>query len=115
VVVLVVGGCTHVSWGVLERQRCVCLLVSAFLRSCPLVSNTNPQMSNSYKTFCLVLSPPLACCRLRQYKVLTPAGAYVPTAAPGMADLTLKMKAIDPDRGPAPLQLPGEVRLMLLV
>lgn len=44
--------------------------------------------------------------RLRNYKVLTPAGAYVPTAMPGMADLTLKMKKIDPDAGSKPLELP---------
>jgi hypothetical protein len=50
-------------------------------------------------------------CRLRQYKVLTPAGAYVPAAMPGMADLTLKMKKIDPDAGVEPLELPCLVGL----
>lgn len=29
--------------------------------------------------------------RLRQYKVLVPAGAYVPTAMPGTADLAFKV------------------------
>jgi len=47
--------------------------------------------------------------RLRQYKVLTPAGAYVPAAMPGVADLTLKMKKIDPDQGVDGLQLPEMV------
>jgi hypothetical protein len=51
----------------------------------------------------------LAYLRLRQYKVLTPGGAHVPSAMPGMADLTLKMKKIDPDLGPAPLELPDLV------
>jgi hypothetical protein len=52
--------------------------------------------------------------RLRQYKVLTPAGAYVPAAMPGMADLTLKMKKIDPDAGVDGLQLPSLVSSKLL-
>lgn len=47
--------------------------------------------------------------RLRQYKVLTPAGAYVPAAMPGMADLTLKMKKIDPDQGVDGLEMPETV------
>lgn len=38
--------------------------------------------------------------------MLTPAGAYVPAAMPGMADLTFKMKKVDPDRGPEGLELP---------
>lgn len=41
--------------------------------------------------------------------MLTPAGAYVPAAMPGMADLTLKMKKIDPDVGADGLQLPSLV------
>lgn len=49
--------------------------------------------------------------RLRQYKVLTPAGAYVPAAMPGMADLTFKMKKIDPEAGVEPLELPSLVRM----
>lgn len=48
--------------------------------------------------------------RLRNYQVLTPAGAYVPAAMSGMADLTFKMKKVDPDVGPGELQLPRTVR-----
>jgi hypothetical protein len=29
---------------------------------------------------------------------MTPAGAYVPSAMPGTADLTLKMKKLDPEK-----------------
>eukprot|EP00878_Enallax_costatus_P012778 GHUV01013345.1.p1 GENE.GHUV01013345.1~~GHUV01013345.1.p1 ORF type:complete len:482 (+),score=128.44 GHUV01013345.1:377-1822(+) len=47
--------------------------------------------------------------RLRNYQLLTPAGAYVKSAMPGMADLTFKMKKVDPDVGPGELQLPHTV------
>jgi hypothetical protein len=53
--------------------------------------------------------------RLRQYKLLTPAGAYVPTAMPGAADVTLKMKKIDPDTGLGGMSLPKEVRVCVCV
>jgi hypothetical protein len=51
----------------------------------------------------------LAYLRLRQYKLLTPAGAYVPSAMPGTADVTLKMKKIDADTGLGGMSLPKEV------
>lgn len=60
---------------------------------------------------------PSTACRLRNYQILTPAGAYVPAAMSGMADLTFKMKKVDPDIGPGNLQLPKRVscRPMLVV
>eukprot|EP00775_Hariotina_reticulata_P011578 gene11578-11722_t len=47
--------------------------------------------------------------RLRSYKVLVPTGAFIPTAMPGQADLTFKMKKIDPDVGAGQLQMSPEV------
>uniref|UniRef100_A0A383VYB7 Uncharacterized protein n=1 Tax=Tetradesmus obliquus TaxID=3088 RepID=A0A383VYB7_TETOB len=47
--------------------------------------------------------------RKRQYKILTPAGAYVPSSMPGMADVTFKMKLVDPDTAPGELQLQQQV------
>ncbi|KAF6265402.1 hypothetical protein COO60DRAFT_1697717 [Scenedesmus sp. NREL 46B-D3] len=47
--------------------------------------------------------------RLRQYKILTPAGAYVPSSMPGIADLTFKMKLVDPDTAPGEIQLQQQV------
>lgn len=35
-------------------------------------------------------------CRLRRYKLTVPAGAYIPSAMPGTADLTFKMKKVGP-------------------
>lgn len=54
-------------------------------------------------------------CRKRQYKILTPAGAYVPSSMPGMADVTFKMKLVDPDTAPGELQLQQQVRIGLTV
>lgn len=48
--------------------------------------------------------------RLRTYELLTPAGAYVPSAMPGSADLTIKMKKVNPDVGVAELEMAGQVR-----
>eukprot|EP00879_Flechtneria_rotunda_P001435 GHRR01001588.1.p1 GENE.GHRR01001588.1~~GHRR01001588.1.p1 ORF type:complete len:584 (+),score=186.17 GHRR01001588.1:15-1766(+) len=44
--------------------------------------------------------------RLRSYKLLTPASAWVPSAMPGTADLTLKMKKLDPAIGISRLKIP---------
>lgn len=54
--------------------------------------------------------PVLFCyCRLRSYRLLTPAGAYVPGSAPGTADLTFKMKKVDPEVQVQGLDMPHEV------
>jgi len=45
--------------------------------------------------------------RLRSYLVMTPAGAYVPSAMPGTADLTLKMKKLDPKKRQEVMQTLG--------
>eukprot|EP00877_Chromochloris_zofingiensis_P004040 jgi/Chrzof1/13637/Cz08g05100.t1 len=47
--------------------------------------------------------------RLRSYRLLTPAGAYVPGSAPGTADLTFKMKKVDPEVQVQGLDMPHEV------
>eukprot|EP00882_Tetradesmus_deserticola_P005485 GHRQ01005775.1.p1 GENE.GHRQ01005775.1~~GHRQ01005775.1.p1 ORF type:complete len:297 (+),score=94.61 GHRQ01005775.1:448-1338(+) len=47
--------------------------------------------------------------RLRQYKIQTPAGAYVPSSMPGTADLTFKMKLVDPDTAPGEVHLQQHV------
>ena len=44
--------------------------------------------------------------RRRWYRLTTPAGAVIPSAAVGSADLTFTMKMVDASRGVAPLALP---------
>lgn len=67
--------------------------------------------SSPTRRACSPLSHVLPLCRsrVRQYKLLTPAGAYVPTAMPGMADVAVKMKKVDADRMVEGMQLPDTV------
>jgi hypothetical protein len=47
---------------------------------------------------------------MRTYELLTPGGAYVPSAMPGTADLTIKMKKVNPDVGVPELEMAEQVR-----